>query len=160
MPDSTSRPLVQYQDTVGVDHAGKAVRDAQGGTALNQPVKGLDDYRLVLRVHAGQGLVQYEDGRVLEQGAGNGDALLLPAGQPHGPLAYDSVVAVGQVADKIVGVGGTGRFLKLRLRSVRVPEPQVLGNGTVEQVGILGDHRNLFAQLVQGYVYAGPVRPS
>ena len=72
-------PVVQHQNAMGIDHAGEAVSDSQGGPPLNQPVEGLHNERLVLGINVGEGLVQYQDGRVFEQGAGDGDALLLPA---------------------------------------------------------------------------------
>ena len=87
--------FIEDQDPVGVDDAGKTVRDPQGGAACYEPVQGLDNNRLVFRVNTGQGLVKDEDGRILEQGTGDGDALFLSSGESHGPLAYDSVVPVG-----------------------------------------------------------------
>ena len=55
-----------------------------------------------LVVQRAGGLVQNQDGRVLQEHPGNGDALLLPAGQLHAPLAHIGVVAVGQLPDEVV----------------------------------------------------------
>ena len=46
---------------------------------LNQPFRG--------RVHAGRGFVEDQDGRVLEQRAGDADALLLADAQFHAAFA-------------------------------------------------------------------------
>ena len=47
-------------------------------------------------------------GGLTQQGAGDGDALALAAGQGVAPLAHDRVVAVGELADELVGAGGPG----------------------------------------------------
>ena len=49
--------------------------------------------RLVLGVEVAGGLVEHDDGRVLQQHPGDGQALLLAAGQPVAALADDRVVA-------------------------------------------------------------------
>ena len=51
-----------------------------------------------------------------------------------------------------MGIGGPGCLFQLCLGSVRVSESQVLGNGPVEKVGVLGDHGDSFAQFVERYV--------
>ena len=51
---------------------------------------------LVLGVEVAGGLVEDHDGRVLQQHAGDGQALLLAAGEAVAPLADDRVEAVGQ----------------------------------------------------------------
>ena len=74
-------PVVQHQDQVGAAHGAQAVGDDEGGAALHQPVERLLDQLLGLGVHAGGGVVEDQDARVDQQGAGDGDALLLPAGE-------------------------------------------------------------------------------
>ena len=59
------------------------------------------------------GLVEDEDGRVLEQRARDREALALAAGERGAALADDGVVAVGQAADEVVRVGGSGGRLDL-----------------------------------------------
>ena len=143
--------VVKDQDPVGVDHAGKAVGNPQGGPTHNQPVQGLHYYRLVLRIDAGECLVQNEYGGVLQQGSGDGNALLLPTRQPDGPLAHHRVVTIGQMADELVGIGGSCGLLHLRLGRVRISESQVLCHRPMEQVGVLGDHGDLLPQSFERY---------
>ena len=54
----------------------------------HQPLQRHLDQPLGLGVHAGGGVVQDQDARVLEQRAGDGDALLLPAGEGDAALAH------------------------------------------------------------------------
>ena len=46
-------------------------------------------------------------------------------------------------------IRGAGGLLQLLLRRVRLPEAQVVGNGTVEQVCVLGDDRHIVSERVQ-----------
>ena len=79
----------------------------QGG--LNQP--------LGTGVERAGGLVQDQDARVLQDDAGDGDALLLAAGELVAALADDGVVALGQLHDAVVDGGGACGGVDLLLRS-------------------------------------------
>jgi hypothetical protein len=63
------------------------VGDDQDGPALAGVGHGGGDLALAGRVQVGDGLVHDQDGGVLEQGPGDGDALALPARQPGAELA-------------------------------------------------------------------------
>src|SRR5690606_3959891 len=92
--------MVQHQDLVRMHHGGEAVGDDQGGAAAGDAVElGLD--RLFgARVERRGGLVEDQDGGVLEQRAGDGHALLLAAGELEAALAHRAVVALGQGDDE------------------------------------------------------------
>ena len=79
-----------------------------------------------------------EDPRVLEQHAGDGDALLLAARQLVAALADDRVVALGQLGDPVVDRRGTGRHLELLVGRLGLGVVQVLADRGVEQVRLLG----------------------
>ena len=143
-------PFVQHKNAVGIDHARQAVSYTQGGPAFDEPVQGLHYYGFVLSIHAGQRFIQYQDRGVLQQSAGDGDALLLAAGQPHGPLAHHCFVALRQVVDELMGIGGPGCLFQLRLTGIRIAETKVVGDRAMEQVGVLRYHRHLFPQFFQG----------
>ena len=142
--------LVKDKDTVGPDYAGQPVGDDESGAALHEPVQGLLYDRLVFCINAGKGLVQNQYGRVLEQGPGYGYSLALAARQSDGPLADEGVVALRQLGDELVGVGGPGRGLQLLLSGVGLAEPQVVRHRPVKEVGVLGDNGDLVTKLVKG----------
>ena len=72
------------------------MRDADGRVVAGQQRgERLVDERLGLGVERRRGLVQDQDVRVLEQGARDGDALLLPAGQLRAAAADLGFEAVG-----------------------------------------------------------------
>src|SRR5215217_8246996 len=72
--------FVDDNDAVGVLDGGQAVGDDQRGAALGQFHEGLLDGPLRFRVERGGGFVQDEDGWILDEHAGDGEALLLPTG--------------------------------------------------------------------------------
>src|SRR5438309_2095115 len=80
-------------------------------------------------VEAAGGLVEQEDGRVAQDGAGDGDALPLAAGQLHAALADAGLVAVGERRDEVVGVGLPRRRDDLLLAGARPAVSDVLRDG-------------------------------
>ena len=74
-----------HQDLVGVPDGGQAVGNGDDGLAPGQLRQGVLDQMLVLGIDAGGGLVQDDDGGVLQDGPGDGDPLPLPAGEVPPP---------------------------------------------------------------------------
>ena len=62
---------VEDDDLVRVADRGEAVRDDDRGPVTGEPGDGLLDQRLRLRVDRGGGLVEDEDGGILEDGSGD-----------------------------------------------------------------------------------------
>ena len=105
---------------------------------------------LILGVDAGGGLVQEDDGGVLQDGPGDGDPLLLAAGERAAALADDGVIAIGQGHDEVVAAGLLGGGDHLLLRGVGLAEEKVCPDGIVEEVDILEDHGEVGEQTVAG----------
>ena len=68
------------QDAVGIFDGGQAVGHDEAGAAGEHLGDGVLDGLLGFRVDGGGGLVQHEDGRVGQDGAGEGDQLLFARG--------------------------------------------------------------------------------
>ena len=116
------------------------MRDDQAGAVEHEVVEGLLNHMFGFGVKGAGGLVQNEQGRILEQGAGNGQALLLAPGKAHAALPDGRFVAFGQLADEAVGIGGRGcgtHALHIQIRGEVAPIGDVFGDGRVEQEGIL-----------------------
>ena len=107
------RVLVEQHHPVGQADGGQAVGDDQRGAALHEHPQAGVDCLLHLDVDGAGGVVEHQDRRVDEQGAGDGDALALAARQRVAALAHHGVVAVGQLPDELVGPGGRGGRLDL-----------------------------------------------
>ena len=136
-------------DLVGVLDGGEAVGDHQRGAALAQLVQRALDHDLGGVVKRRGGLVQDEYGRVLEEHAGDGQALLLPARQAHAALADHGVVAVLHGEDVVVDVGALGGLDDLLLGGVETPVEYVVADGGVEQVDVLLHDAHVAAQRLE-----------
>ncbi len=102
--------------------------------------------RSLTRVEGARGLVEDEDARVLEQDAGQGDALLLATRELVAALADDGLVAVRKLADAIVDGRQAGGGLDLPVRRLGPGVGQVLAQGGVEEVGLLRDEADDVAE--------------
>ena len=136
-PMPTMRPRSIDHDAVGIDGGGQPVRDDQRGAVAHEPLQRVLHQPLALRIERAGGLVQQQDGRVLEDGARDGDALLLPARQPRAAFAEEGVVAFRQPADEFVGRRGARRGLDLRVAGAGPPITDVLARAGAEDHGFL-----------------------
>ena len=73
--------VLQNHDGVGVPHGGEAVGDHEGSPFCHQTVHALLDVLFRSRIDGARRFIEDENGRIFKEDAGNGDALLLPAGQ-------------------------------------------------------------------------------
>ena len=77
--------------------------------SLGELLQDLLDGLLALQIDLAGGFVEDQDGRIAEDGPGQGDALPLAAGKAIAQRAGRGLVAVGQlVFDEAVGVGLLG----------------------------------------------------
>ena len=100
----------------------KPVGDDDRRPPLHHLAQPEPDVRLGRRVHRGRGVVEDEDARVDDQGAGDRDPLALPARERDPAFADDGVVAVRELGDELVRLREPRRLLDLlvgRLRSRR-----------------------------------------
>ena len=97
-------PVFEDEDAVRADDARQAVGEDEGGAAHHQAFERVLDDRFVLRVDRAQRLVQHQDGRIAENGAGDRDPLALTAGEPHPALTDHRPVPLRQPLDELVGV--------------------------------------------------------
>ena len=107
------------------------------------------DVALVVGVDAGRGLVEDDDGRVLEDAAGNRDALLFAAGKRRPAFADQGLVAVRERHDEVVAAGLFRRRLHLLLRGLGTAQGDVVEDGVAEEIDPLEDHADLRHQLGQ-----------
>ncbi len=79
--------------------------DHDGSLAFHQSIQRFEDQLFRSRVQAGAGLVQDQDRRIADDGAGDGDPLPLAAGKRDAAFAENGVVAIGELFDKLMRVG-------------------------------------------------------
>jgi hypothetical protein len=129
--------IVEHGDAVGGTDGGEPVCHHHRGAAAHQARQRLLYEALGLVVERRGGLVQDEDGRVLEDGAGDGHALALAARQARATVAHDGVVAVRQRLDEVVGVGRVGSGDDLLGRGLQPAVADVLAHRAAEERGLL-----------------------
>ncbi len=128
--------LAKHVDGVAVLDGGKAVRDEDGGPLLRYPEDGFLNALLGGRVYAGGRLVQDQDGRIVRDGAREGQKLPLALGERAAPLAEHLVHAVWQALDEGIGHGNLQRFPDLFLAD-RVRDADVLAHRAGKEEHVL-----------------------
>src|SRR6185437_6666640 len=143
-------PIFQHHDAVGMAHGGKAVSDDNNGAAAHQVAQGGLHQGLRLAVQGGGGFIQNQDGSILEQGAGDGDALALAAGKAHAALPDHCLITLRQSLNKVVGQGGLSRLHHALMWNPGLAISDVVAHRVVEEHCFLGDDSDLGPQRRQG----------
>ena len=148
--DGADGAPVEDDDLVGVGHRVQVVRDDDRGAARHQPAQRSEHPLPRRGVQPGGRLVEEQHRRVADHGAGDRQPLALAAGEQPAALADPGVVAVVEPRDEPVGVGGFGRRAHLRVGGVGLAPPDVLGDGAVEDEGLLQHRADVAAQIGEG----------
>src|SRR5260221_2929173 len=112
--------VLQDNNTVYAPDGGQPVGDYKDRASGNQIVQCCLDQRFGLVVQRRGGFVQNQDGGVLQQRAGNGDALTLSSGEAQPFFTDDGVIALRQLLDKVMGKRDLGGFDDGVQRNVRL----------------------------------------
>ena len=145
--------LVEDGYGVGVADGGNAVGDEDGSAPLHDFAEVVEDLVFGVGVNAGESVVENEDSRAAEQGAGYGGALLLASGESDAALAYGGFVAFGKTFDVVGYVGGFGGGLDVVWRGFSIFLGYAIGyvcaDGVAEKESFLGNESDLTAQRVE-----------
>ena len=125
------------------------MRDHDGGSAFHQSVERLEHQLFGRRVEPRGRFIEDQDRRVADDGAGDGDALALAAGERHAALADHRVVAFRHPLDEFVRVGEPGRADDLIAGGFGFAVGDVLPDRRVEENRLLQDETDLLAQRSQ-----------
>ena len=123
------------------------MRDHDQRAAAAQSRQRLGDDVLVLGVQRGGRLVHQQDGSILEQRAGDGDALALAARQARAAFADRSVHALRQARDDLRHAGLARGLHEFGLGGVGLADADVVGDAAREQIAVLEDLAELAGQL-------------
>jgi len=95
------------------------------------------------------GLVQDQDRRVLQEGAGDRHALPLSARQLHAALAHPRGQPVRQARDEFAERRAVQGAVHIRVGNVAPGQADVRLQRVVEQIRVLRDQRDVAAQIVE-----------
>ena len=129
--------FVEHAYFVGVFDGREAVGNGYGGARLHEAFEGFLHETFALRVERRGGLVEDENGGVLQYGARYGDALALSARETAAAVAHLRVVALFAFHDELVGVSYLGSFHHLLHGGVFHTEGYVVEERVVEEYGLL-----------------------
>src|SRR4030081_3005547 len=122
------------------------MRDRDDGAAGREALERTLNLLFRFGIERGRSFIQKKDGRVLEQCARDGEALLLATGEQTTLIANLRFVTLGLGYDKIVRKRSVGGGIDFIARSVESPKLDVVENGVVKQKRVLRDEADLFAQ--------------
>src|SRR5260370_25356529 len=91
------------KQSVAAIERGRPMRDDKTRAARTQPLQRGDDRRLRVQVDGTRRLVENQDRRVLQEGAGEGDPVAFAAGEAHAAVAGGGSVGLRQTANTVVG---------------------------------------------------------
>ena len=142
-------PLFQHHDLIRVLDGAQAVGDDQQGLPFGEGHDRALDFVLIFRIGKRGGFVQNHNGGVLQNGAGDGDTLALPAGELSARLSRRGVPAPVQSGQKLLTLGRPGRRQHLLVRGVRLSQADVLLERAVKEEVVLGDEADGLGELFQ-----------
>ena len=122
------------------------MRDNQRRAVLHELIQACLHGAFGLGIERGGGLIEHENRRVFQHGAGHGHTLLLTAGELQAALTNDGVVAIWELLDEAVRIGAFGHGDDLVHRRAGFAVGDVLLDGAGEKIGLLEHHTDRCAQ--------------
>src|SRR6266566_694874 len=113
------------------------MRNQNCGAALHDFAQAGEDMLLGLGVDTRERVVEDQNPRIADDGAGNRGALLLPAGESDAALADHGLVGFAEVLDVAVQAGNFGCFADALLVIFGQAKGDVAADGFTEQISVL-----------------------
>ena len=130
-------PTIEHQDAVGVDNAGKAVRQNERGAPSHEPIDCALNDRFVLGIDRGQRLVENENRSVAKERPRDRQPLPLSTREPQPALADHRRIALRQRDNELVCVGCARCGDEFIRSGVGLAKPQIVLDRAIEQISIL-----------------------
>ena len=141
--------LLEHDDLIGAPDGGEAVGNHEHRAALHEALERELDFAFGDGIDAGSGFVEDDEGRVLQERPGDGDALLFALAEADAFFADISIELLGQGGDEIPGAGLPQGARDFVLGGVFPGEKQVVTHGAFEEERVLRDMTDSGAQLGQ-----------
>ena len=144
--------VLKHDDHIGIAHGGKTVRDDDGRALLHEGVQRLLHRGFGDGVQCGGRFVQHQDTRILEDRAGDGDSLLLPAGEAYAVFADLGIVAFREFHDELVRIRHFRGFDDLRVHGVFTAVFDVVLHRSAEKERFLKHDADILAERFHTHV--------
>ena len=144
--------VVQHQNLIRVLQAGGALAHDEHGQAAGQSSQCLAQSSIGGVVQCAGAVVKDQNLRLAHKGAGDGQALLLSAGQVATALLHRLVQPKGLGFDELCSLCCFQCGPQVRIGGILVAPQQVGADGAAKELGLLHDHGCLAAQFFTGIV--------
>ena len=138
--------FIQHNDFIGIDDGGQAMGNHQCGPAAGHAFNRILNIFFGKAIECRGRLIQYKDGRSLQQSARNRDPLFFTPRQFQSPFADTGVEAIRQRGDKAIDLRQMGGLNHFCLCRIPTPVTDIIADGVVKQHGILRHHADYRAQ--------------
>ena len=98
------------------------------------------------------GLIQHQDRRIGKNCSSDGDSLALSSGQSQTAFANDGFISYWKMIDELVHTGGPCGVAHVGSRGIRPAEPDIFGDGSVQQNNFLRYKSDLAAKTLKRVV--------
>ena len=129
--------IVKNEDLIRVYNCTEAVGDHNNRLAFHQFGNRLLNQNFILRVKGCCCFVKQNNGRIFQQGAGDGNTLALTTGKRTAILTEDRLIPVRHLPDKFITIGGFGSSNYLIVCCVWIAKTDIIHNRIIEQGHIL-----------------------
>ena len=150
MPISLIVPLIHDHDLIGRQDRGEPVGDGDHRSSGGEGFERLLDLLFRFGIERRGRFVEQEDRRIFQEGARDGQALLLATGEQTALVADDGLVTLRLGHDEIVRKRGPGGLVHLFPGGVEPAELNVFKNGVVKQKCFLRHEPDLFRGVTAG----------
>src|SRR6266542_2732990 len=144
------RAVVEDDDLIDLVEPVKLMRDEQGRAAGRDREQVSGEGSAGCWVEVGGGLIEHEHGRIREQGPGQGEPLAFTAGQGRAVRADAGIPALRQGTDPWQQPGASGRRGQLVVGCAGPGHAEIVTDGGIEDVRILGAAADQAAHLIGG----------
>ncbi|MNX93450.1 hypothetical protein D3C86_1256330 [compost metagenome] len=144
--------MFHHEDSIRLQDGREPVGDDDGGALMQQAFERLLHQRFAFGVERRGCLVEQQDRRIAQDGAGNGDALALAAGKRHAAFTHLGIISIGETFDEAVSLCGDGGGAHLLACRVRSAKGDIVVDGGGEYRHILRNDGQARAQIGEGDV--------
>ena len=134
--------ILQHNNLVCTCHGTHPVSDDENGLVFDEAGQSLLNRRFVLNIQTCGGLVQQNDGRILQKSTGDGNALTLAAGKGTAILADVGVPLVRQLFGKFLAVCQLCRRQNLLVGGPLAPQTDVFEDRDRKSTRLNSSHAN------------------
>src|SRR5580658_2022655 len=123
--------------------------DNKSRSSLHQEIETALDHRFRFGVEGACRFIEDENARIRKNGARDGDALPLTAGELNAAFADYGFIAFWKALRKLIDTGYTTCLHELSFAGVGAAEENIVANGSIEEERVLEDNAQLFAKATE-----------